>query len=177
MFDFHPGDIFFCRGKGAFDQIILFFESLHSQDGDTRSSHCGVIIGADGTNFETTPWKTQYRNMNTSYAGSDIAIFRWAGMDAQKALRGQMAVSGQMGRFYPYWRLLSQATGLAGVLHGKGMECCILVAHFIEAAGFPLGVKNIWTIQTEWLYDHLRRHPEWTNIFDGVSLRTKGFIP
>lgn len=174
-FPFKPGDVFFCRGADLRDRIINLFQARKSKDGETRCSHTGIVLDPLGNTFETTPWKTGNLNLGENYAGSDLVVLRWGVMDEARAVYGYSAVHHQMGRIYPYWRLFAQAVGKAGDWHGKGMECCIIAAHFIRAAGYPLRLSNLWEYDTETLHDELRSAPGWSVVLEG-SQRAQGYI-
>ena len=80
----------------------------------------------------------------------------------------------QRGRVYPYWRLILHAVGLAGLIHGRTMECSVITATFLRAAGFPLR-DNPWTYDPDKLADELIEGTDGAFVFRG-SLREAGLL-
>ena len=170
-----PGDILFVDGGHVLDNAIVLFESvwsaLRGRDSAAHWSHTGVL-DTPATVFETTNWRTATRGLHTHYAGSQIGVWRWAGMTPEALRAGLAAVEGQRGRVYPYWRLILHAVGLAGLVHGRTMECSVLAATFLRAAGLPLR-ENPWTYDPDKLADELIGCPSGAFVFRG-SLREAG---
>lgn len=174
-FPLKPGDLFFVGGEGWLNNLINRFQALWSTDGVTKYSHVGIIIDDKGTTFETTSWRTGNQSLESTYAGSEIAILRWNQMWPDRVLAGLKAVEDQRGRVYPYWRLLAHALRIHGLVHFRSMECSVLVAHFLAAARCPLRTSNLWRYDVEMLYDELAQAEGWSVVFAG-SLRAAGLI-
>jgi hypothetical protein len=138
--ELRPGDVFLCDGRGWLDGVIEWFQTLRGRSGKwARWSHAGIILDADGLMLETTNWRTSdIRRLPDHYAGSRLRILRWPGMQPGNAAYARAALRGQVGRVYPYWRLLAHALGAERWLHGRTMECSVLAASFLSLAGFPL---------------------------------------
>lgn len=174
-FPFKPGDVFFVGGGGWLNDTINFFQARFSADGVTKYSHTGIITTPYGSTFETTSWRTGHQDMAGTYAGSDIAVLRWNEMSDGKAWAGYQAVKDQKGRIYPYWRLLTHIVRLHGLIHFRAMECSVLTAHYLRAAGVSLAEPNLWRYDVEMLHDELCATPGWQAVFRG-SLRAAGYI-
>lgn len=140
--ELRPGDIFFVDGADVLGNVIELCQRPFGPW--ARWSHVGVILGDDGWILETTSWRTALRSLPANYAGSRIKVLRWAPMTKAMAMRGLGFVSGQQGRIYPYWRLLTHLLRVQAYLHGTSMECSVLTAAFLMASGFPLARTHWW---------------------------------
>lgn len=170
-----PGDVFFCDGGGWFDNVIEWFQTLRGASGKwARWSHVGVVLNADGLMLETTSWRTSdTRRLPVHYAGSKLKIMRWPGMSSVLADNAHAVLRVQVGRVYPYWRLLAHAVGAERWAHGRTMECSALSAAFLGWGGFHLSAPP-------WDYgpDSLEAEMEAQGcvvVFEG-SLRAAGHI-
>ena len=158
------GDIFLLAGTGWVDRIINFFQALYSGDTKSEYTHCGVVLGEDGTVFETTRWRTSIRNLFADSSGSQVKILRWSDMSPPKVELGYMAIEDQLERIYPYHRLALFALGLARWLHWKGMVCSEIVACFLAAAGERDGY---WGVNVDQLNDEYTVNREWEVVYVG----------
>lgn len=170
------GDIFFCRASDGFlNQEILAVERRTDTDGDTRCTHTGIIIADSGATLETTAGPTSIRDLAKNYAGSDVAILRWLGMTPERAKAGFESVKGQVGKQYPYGRLITAWLEIPGRFAKSGaMECDVLAASYLVGAGCPLG-KDPWDYLPESLYDEMNTSPFFDKVFDG-RMRAAGLV-
>jgi hypothetical protein len=169
-----PGDIFMVDGGSWFDNVIEWFQTVLSGNRTwARWSHTGVIVAATGRILETTSWRTGYRSLAEHYAGSRIKILRWPGMTPDLARDGLACVADQVGRIYPYWRLLTHALGLEAKLHGRAMDCTTLAAFFLKWAWFPLSMTP-WAYGPRELADEMEARG-CAVVFNG-RLRAAGYI-
>lgn len=169
-----PGDIFVVDGGGLLDNVIEWFQTVLSGNRTwARWSHTGVIVDATGRILETTSWRTGYRSLAEHYAGSRIKVLRWPGMTPDLARDGLACVADQVGRIYPYWRLLTHALGMEARLHGRAMDCTTLAASVLQAAGLALAMTP-WAYGPRELADEMEAQG-CESVFNG-RLRAAGYI-
>lgn len=169
--DLRPGDIFVVDGGSWFDNVIEFCQNPFGNW--ARWSHTGVILSEQGTILETTSRRTALRSLPECYAGSKIKILRWPGMTPEAAMDALDALTPQIGRIYPYWRLLTHLLRVQAWLHGSAMDCSTLGAAFLRAAGFPLR-KTPWWYAPRSLADEMQA-AGCEIVFNG-RLREAGYI-
>lgn len=183
---FEPGYIFFVRGNGILDRIIIFVTAfwgwIRGRGWDAKWSHTGVVCDGGRSVFETTAWKTQVRDIRENYAGSYIAVLnvRRCSLEAAKARWNARVLYGfdatyseQYGRIYPYWRLLLHLFGCPGLFHGRSKECSVLSASFLTYSGYRL-FDSVWTYDPDKLWDELIEDGAKV-VFEG-SLRASGYM-
>lgn len=170
--DLRPGDIFFCRSASLLARLIRWGQGLRETDGVGEWDHCGVVLSAMGSILETTSWKTSIRSLPNDYAGSDITILRWPGMTDEGAMQALARLTPQVGRVYPYMRLVAQLLGIQKWARGDTMECSVLSAHFLHYAGRAMP-KSCWEYTPDALAEELLT--EALVVFTG-SLRAAGHI-
>ena len=159
-----PGDIFLLNSGGWLNKTIDFFQALYSGDHKSDYIHSGVILDAEGKTFETTPWRTGNQNLFTTYPGSILLIARWKGITPTGLVSGYGTVRDQMGKIYPYHRLLLFAVHLARWIHWNGKVCSELVSAFLNGAGFT---RQVWGVNVDDLHDEIVNNPAaWTIVFE-----------
>lgn len=166
-----PGDIFVVDGGSWLDNIIEWGQNPLGKW--ARWSHTGIILSEQGSILETTDWRTAIRSLPECYAGSRLKILRWPGMTTEAAMDALDHMLPQVGRIYPYWRLLTHLFRVQGWLHGTAMECSTLSASFLKAAGFPLK-HSPWWYGPRTLADEMQE-AGCEIVFNG-SLREAGYI-
>lgn len=158
------GDIFLMEGEKFLDRLINFFQALWNGDRRSSCTHAGVILNDSGDTLETTNWRTGFLNLFTDHPGDSVMVFRWQGMNPWLAYVSGDAVADQVGRIYPYQRLVLFTVGLAKYIHWRGMVCSELVARFLVACGAR---GSWWGINVDLLHDDCLNSKEWKLIYHG----------
>jgi hypothetical protein len=170
MVNIKPGDIFLLEGTGWLDRFINFFQALWNGDGKSNYTHSGIILDEYGTTFETTEWKTKCLNLFSDHPGSEVIIFRWKNMTQPAFAQGCLNVGDQLGKIYPYFRLLLFATHIAKWFHWKKTVCSELVAKFLVGARAR---GSWWGINVDLLHDDCMAGDDWVLIYSGKPREMK----
>ena len=131
-----PGDFFCTRNPMALGRAINFIEKLWSKDNEAEYSHAGIITDSAGTTLEAL-WTIRGNELD-AYAGQKVIIGRWIHMTPERFQKGLDEVQDDVGRIYPFWRLLFfMAPGAAKwISSGRFTVCSELVCQFLLGAGF-----------------------------------------
>lgn len=97
------GDVFCTKNPMMLGRAIMAIETVWSKDNNAAYSHSGIVTDPDGTTLEAL-WRIKGNDLN-AYAGQNVIILRWDGMTEDAYWKGMDAISGDVGRFYPFWRL------------------------------------------------------------------------
>jgi hypothetical protein len=98
-----PGDVFCVKGDGILSDIIRADERMWAKDDEAVYSHTGIILTPEGHTLEAlSTIRTAFLDR---YAGCQVLIGRWNGMNAEAFERGYNEVKGQIGQIYAGWRL------------------------------------------------------------------------
>ena len=164
----NPGDVFSTQNPQGLGKAICIAEAAKSQDGTAEYGHSGIIQDAHGKTLEAV-WHIAEQNLFDAYKGQKTIIARWQGMNPTTYQLGMAAVYPELGRTYPYYRLLLHALGLAKWIHFKTPVCSELTAQFLIAAGaITLEGKNYWGVTPDNLVDEWRVSKYFDVIFEGI---------
>jgi len=168
MVELKPGDVFCTKNPQGLGRVICFAESLRSADGEATYGHSGIIIDSNGTTLEAV-WHISRQNLFDAYKGNQVMIARWSGMTLTAFLKGWDSVKGEIGRDYPYYRLLMHLLGLAKWIHFQTPVCSELTEKFlINAGAATLGGKNWWGLTPDNLADEWRISRHFEIIYEGT---------
>lgn len=163
----YPGDFFVTRNPMSLGRAIMFVEKLWAKDNEAEYSHAGIITDTEGTTLEAL-WRIKGNELD-AYRGKKVLIGRWIGMNGMNFAQGLSAISDDIGRIYPLWRLpLFAIPGAAKwVSSGKFTVCSELVCKFLLGAGF--NEVGRWQGQDpEDVSDMIKKWRECEIVYEGV---------
>lgn len=158
------GDLFAVHSPSALGWCIRAVQCVWSLDSDAPYNHVGIVCHPDGRTIEAR-WRVGAFNVR-DYHGKQILIARHREMNTAAYLEGYLAIKPEIGRLYPFHRLLLfLVPPLAKIsLLGRGV-CSELTAKFMAGAGFG---NVVYGITPDNLVDLWRESKSMDIIFEGV---------
>lgn len=130
-----PGDVFASKNPQGLGRAILIAQSYKSADEAAEYGHTGIITSSYGNTVEAV-WSIKEQNLFDAYKGMKVLVARWQGMDDVAYKCGYNAIKKNIGRVYPWYRLVWHLLGLARWFHVfKTPVCSELTAMFLIGAG------------------------------------------
>ncbi len=169
MIELKPGDIFASKNPQNLGKLITFITGLKARDKKAVYSHTGIIQDAAGKTLEAV-MRIAEQNIFQDYKGDKVLIARWIGMTPAAYQKGFDAVKGQIGRPYPFQRLLWQLIGVAKWVHIlKTPVCSELTEMFLCNAGAnTMSGGNFWGLNPDDLVDEWRISKHFDVIYEGT---------
>lgn len=164
-----PGDVFASKNPQGLGRAILIAQCFKSADQKAEYGHTGIIMDEAGTTLEAV-WSIKQQNIYDAYRGMKVLVARWHGMNPVTFKSGYDSVKGQIGRMYPYHRLILHAIGLARWIHWlKTPVCSELTSMFlIHAGAITLEGAKPWGATPDSLVDEWRISKYFDVLFEGV---------
>jgi len=161
------GDIFTSTNPMALGRAIMAVEKLWSKDNDADYSHAGIITETEGITLESL-WRIKAGHID-DYKGDRVLIGRWSGMTNDAFWKGMDAVSDNIGRIYPFWRLPLFIIPFAAkyARSTKDTVCSELVAEFMRGAGYP-AVSCISGQNPDDIAEIIEHYKDMEIIYEGV---------
>ena len=164
-----PGDFFAVEGSGFISWAINFFQRIWSRDNESKYTHVGLILDADGTTMEAILSGTlDSQNFFDAYKGCEVLIAQYdkltpeAHEAALEALREEFG-----GEDYPFYRLLLHILPPLAKIHILGRGVCSEVVNYYR---WKIGSRhrhwagsNPDTCADEWI-----RWKDHTVVFEGT---------
>ena len=163
------GDVFASKNPQGLGKLILMAERIKSQDQKAEYGHCGIIINSGGNTLECV-FHVQSQNLFDAYKGQKVIIARWVGMTPEKFQQGYNAIKDQIGKVYPWYRLVLYVVGLARWIQLSDVPVCSEYEDKFEyCCGVPtLSDGHYWGVTPDNKVDEWRIS-KWMNIvFEGV---------
>ena len=164
-----PGDVFCTENPQGLGTLIKIAEEFRNESGTAIYTHSGIIIDSKGTTFEAL-WHIAEQNIFEAYKGQKVLIARWSGMMPDAFQKGFDSVKDELGRTYPYYRLLMYLIGMEKWIHFKTPVCSELTEKFLENAGaMMIAGTNWWGITPDELATEWRISKYFNVIYEGIS--------
>jgi len=160
------------RNPMMLGRAINAVQRFWSADGQSKYSHAGIIIDADGATFEAL-WTNTRRNLFEDLAGVEVLIGRHRAMTSRRFDQAWKIIRQTEGRRYPGWRLVLHLLPAAPkyLNSGRFKVCSELVDSFYYHAGIyerlrpGLRFKGRNPGQIE---DMIYYFKEWDVVFEGI---------
>lgn len=162
--DLKPGDIFLSAVPGIIGTGINAVQRVWDKAGHSQYSHAGLIVDSDGTTIESQG-RVVHWNLFKRYAGVPVLIARHDCMNSKSFEKGYMAITNQIGKSYPIYRILFHLFPPIAKMNDGRLVCSELVSRFlyeIELTGF----YNSATPDD--LHNMICWHHGWSIVYSGV---------
>lgn len=164
-----PGDVFASQNPQGLGKAILMAERSKSADEKAEYGHTGIILDASGRTLEAV-WSIRMQNLFVNYAGTKVIIARWKSMDSAAFERGWNGVKNQVGRRYPYHRLLFHLLGVARWIRFENTPVCseLTSMFLIKTGAITLEGDKPWGCTPDNLVDEWRISKFFDVIYEGI---------
>lgn len=159
------GDIFCVRGDTLLAKIILAVQAAFSTDGKAEYSHTGIIVDTSGITLEALS-TIRNEHLYEKYRGFPVIIGRHQDMTEERFLNGMDFIQDQVGKRYPWWRLLMRLNPAAAThvnLTGR-LDCAALACKFLKGCGL---IGYFQGMVPDTVAEMIINHKRWIIVYEG----------